>query len=231
MVLHLNKLESPSSRILFAKFGLNLPSCSGEEDYFNFVNVFQLFPKYLCPWKGCGPSFVQTWSPCTQGCFVSSLVGIGSVVLEKKIFKFRQRFSLFHNYFPLEKERALHMNKLESPSPKNALWQVWLKVAQWFWRRFFFLIVFLLICHYLPLEKGRTRPSFEQTWISFTQICIVPDFVDIGSVVLENIFTFRQCIFTISLLYRRRQRRRTTDKFWSEKLTRAFGSGELKIQK
>ena len=44
-------------------------------------------------------------------------------------------FSLFRNYLPLEKGRALHFNKLESPSPKNALCQVWLKLAQWFWRR------------------------------------------------------------------------------------------------
>ena len=37
---------------------------------------------------------------------------------------------------PLEKGGALHLNKLESPSPKDALCQVWLKLAQWFWRRF-----------------------------------------------------------------------------------------------
>ena len=30
---------------------------------------------------------------------------------------------------------ALHFNKLESPSPKDALCQVWLKLAQWFWKR------------------------------------------------------------------------------------------------
>ena len=30
---------------------------------------------------------------------------------------------------------ALQLNKLESPSPKDALCQVWLKLAQWFWRR------------------------------------------------------------------------------------------------
>ena len=30
---------------------------------------------------------------------------------------------------------VLHLNKLESPSPKDALCQVWLKLAQWFWRR------------------------------------------------------------------------------------------------
>jgi hypothetical protein len=36
------------------------------------------------------------------------------------------------------------------------LYQVWLKLACWFWRRRFFKIfsVFLLFCYYLPLEKG-----------------------------------------------------------------------------
>ena len=39
---------------------------------------------------------------------------------------------------------------------------------------------------------------FEQTWIPFTQGCIVPSLVDIGHVVLEKIFNFSQCIFAIS---------------------------------
>ena len=54
---------------------------------------------------------------------------IGPVFLEKKIFlNFVQVFSLFRNYPPLEKGRALDLNKLESPSPKDALCQVWLKL-------------------------------------------------------------------------------------------------------
>jgi hypothetical protein len=28
------------------------------------------------------------------------------------------------------------LNKLEFPSPKNNLYQVWLNLACWFWRRF-----------------------------------------------------------------------------------------------
>ena len=44
-------------------------------------------------------------------------------------------FRLFRNYLPLEKRWALHLNKLESLSPKDSLCQVWLKMAQWFWRR------------------------------------------------------------------------------------------------
>lgn len=27
------------------------------------------------------------------------------------------------------------LNKIESPSPKDTLWKVWLKMAHWFWRR------------------------------------------------------------------------------------------------
>ena len=38
MVLHLNKLEFPSSRVTFAKFGLNWSVGSGEED----INVTSL---------------------------------------------------------------------------------------------------------------------------------------------------------------------------------------------
>ena len=46
-------------------------------------------------------------------------VEIDSVVLGK-IFKFRQCTSLFRNYPPLEKGGPIHLNKLETPSPKEA---------------------------------------------------------------------------------------------------------------
>ena len=44
-------------------------------------------------------------------------------------------FSLFCNFLSLEKGKALGLNKLISPSTNDALCQVWLKLAQWFWRR------------------------------------------------------------------------------------------------
>ena len=82
----------------------------------------------------------------------------GPAVLEKKILNFVNVFwnSLFRNYLPLEKGKALDLNKLESSSPKDALCQVWLKLAQRFWRNRFlnFVNVFLLFRNYLPLEKG-----------------------------------------------------------------------------
>ena len=58
-----------------------------------------------------------------------------SVVLEKRIFYFVNVFLLFRNYLPLEKGMALHLNNHEFPLPNDALCQVWLKLALWFWRR------------------------------------------------------------------------------------------------
>ena len=69
-----------------------------------------------------------------------SLVEIGPVVLEKIFFTFVSVFSLFRNYLPFDKGGALHLNKLESPSPKDALCQVGMRLALWLWSRRFFLI-------------------------------------------------------------------------------------------
>jgi hypothetical protein len=51
---------------------------------------------------------------------------------------------------------ALYLNKLDFPSSKDNLYQVWLILACWFWRRSIlkYISVFLLFYYYLPLEKG-----------------------------------------------------------------------------
>ena len=74
----------------------------------------------------------------------------------RRFLNFVNVIMLFHNYLPLEKGWTLHLNKLESSSPKDTLCQIWLKLAQWFWRRRFFnfVNVFSLFRKYLPLEKG-----------------------------------------------------------------------------
>ena len=67
---------------------------------------------------------------------------------------------MYFHYFiiisPWKRAEALLFNKLESPSPKDAFCKVWLKLAQWLWRRRFlnFVNLFSLIRNYLPLEKG-----------------------------------------------------------------------------
>ena len=120
---NLNPLHS---RRICTKFGCNWLSGSGEEDFFNFVNVF----------------------------------------------------SLFHYYLPLK--------KLEFSSPNDALCQIWLKLAQWFWRRRFLNFV-NDFCYFVIISPWkRAGPSSAQTWIPFTQGCLLPNLVEIGPVDLQE---------------------------------------------
>ena len=71
---------------------------------------------------------------------------------KQKIFNFIIIYSFFH------------LNKIESTSPKDALCQDWLKLAQWFCRRkiFIFVNVFSPFPNNLSFEKGRGL-LFEQS--------------------------------------------------------------------
>jgi hypothetical protein len=62
----------------------------------------------------------------------------------------------FCNYLPFDEDLVLNLNNLEFPWLKDNLYQVWLKLVRWFWRRRFLKIfsVFLLFPYYLPLEWG-----------------------------------------------------------------------------
>ena len=95
----------------------------------------------------------------------------------RKIFNFINVSSLFRNYLPLEKGGALHLNKCESLSPKDALCQVCLKLALWFLRRFLkFVNVFSLFRNYLPLKKSMalhlTKFEFSFTKDAWCQVCL-----------------------------------------------------------
>ena len=57
-----------------------------------------------------------------------------TMVLEKKMFTY---FLHFRYNLPLEKGVALHLNKFECPLPEDALCQVWLKLAEGFWKEKF----------------------------------------------------------------------------------------------
>ena len=75
-------------------------------------------------------------------------------------------------YLPLEKCVAFHLNKLESPSPKDALCQVWLKLVHLEKKILKFINVISLFC-YLPLEKGVPLYLNKlETWILFTKECM-----------------------------------------------------------
>jgi hypothetical protein len=116
--------------------------------------VYFYFFTIVSPWKRTIPFFWTNFNPFAQEQFVPSLVKIGPMFLEK-IFKWPRPFLLFCNYLPFEEDLALYLNKLEFPSSKDNLYQVWLNLACWFWRRFLKIVsAFSLFCYYLPLERG-----------------------------------------------------------------------------
>ena len=121
--------------MLCAKFGWNWPSGSGEEDFFNFVNIFSLFRNYLPLEKGGALHLNKLESPSPKNDLCQVWLELAQRFLRRNFFKFVNVVSLFRNYLPLENDTAIHLNKLESPTPKDALCQFLLKLAQWFWRR------------------------------------------------------------------------------------------------
>ena len=74
-------------------------------------------------------------SPSHKDALCQVWIKLALCFLRRGFFNFLNVFSLFLNYLLLEKGGTLHLNKFESPSHKDALCQVWLKLAQWFWRR------------------------------------------------------------------------------------------------
>ena len=75
---------------------------------------------------------------------------------------------------------VLDLNKLKSPSTKHELYQVWLKLAQWFGRRRFlynFVNLFLLFYNYLHLDKGKAlhlkKVEFTTPKYALSQVCMV----------------------------------------------------------
>ena len=144
-----------------------------------------------------------------------SLFEIGPVVLEKKISNFVSLFSLFCYHLPLEKFMALHLNKFESLSHKNALCQVWFKLALWFCRRRFLNLVNVFY-NYFPLEKGMALHLNKLEFPSPKEaFCLV-------------------WLKLVDWFWRKRWKCEKytdgqSDDRRSEKITWAFSSGELKI--
>jgi hypothetical protein len=156
LTLYLNKLKFPLPKDNVYQVWLNLARWFWRRRF--FLKIFSVFLLFLLSsplGEGQSPSFEQTWIPSPKEWFMPSLVKIGPADLEK-IFKWPHPFWHFWDYLPLEEDLTLYLNKLEFLSPKDNVYQVWLNLVRWFWRRFFLKIfsVFLLFCYYLPLENG-----------------------------------------------------------------------------
>ena len=95
-----------------------------KKNILNIVNVFSPLRNYLPLGKGIFLHLNNNEYPLPKIALFGCFVEISTVVLEIEE-DFVNVFLLFRNYFPLEKSVPRHLNKLESPSPKDAL-------AQWF---------------------------------------------------------------------------------------------------
>ena len=94
-------------------------------------------------------------SPSPRGALCQLCLKLDHWFWRRRFLNFVNVFLIFLNYLPLEKCGALHLNKLESPLPKDALCQIWSKLAQWFWRRRIlnFVNVFFATFKLSPLGK------------------------------------------------------------------------------
>ena len=115
-----------------AKFGWNWASGSGQEVFFNIVNFFLLFRNYLSLIKG--GALIWTKLNTLHPRMLCARLGWNwqSGSGEENFLKV---FWLFVRKKRQEKGLTLHLNKIESSSPKDALCQVLLKLAKCFWRR------------------------------------------------------------------------------------------------
>ena len=133
LVFPISTLLHPKMSIHLIKHEAHGPQFSPEKTSWKSINTYDYYNfdkekknSLFTLWELNG-SLEQTWKPFTKGCTVLELVEIGPVVIE--IFKFCQ---------------CIFVISLLS-LPKDAMCQVWLKLAEWFWRRRF-LKVWMNFC-------------------------------------------------------------------------------------
>ena len=114
-------LNSLHPKMIHAKFGWNWPSGSGEEDFLNLAMYFPYFG-IISPWKRAEPFICTNLNPLSQKMLCVKfgwnwLSGSG-----EDDFKISLYFVIISPWKRVE-------NKFAFPSPKDALRQVWLKLA------------------------------------------------------------------------------------------------------
>ena len=151
----------------------------------------------------------------TQGCFAQSLVEIGQWFLRRRFLNFVNVFSLFRKFLPLVTGMTIrlnidqHMNPLH---PKDALYQVWLKMTQWFLKRGFLNFVNVF-------RKCPWKTAWPFIWTKLNSLYPRMFCAKFGWNWLSSSWEEDEHVFTD----------RQTEGRRSEKLTWAFSSGELKV--
>ena len=157
------------------------------------VNVFLLFC-YHVPLEKVSPSdafkLCQVWLKMPQ--------------MAGEDFKnFVNVFSLFRNYLPSKTKVVLYLNKFESPWLKNSLCEVWLKLAQWFWRgKFLNIIKMMYFCNFVIISPWtKVRPFIWTINTPFTQGCFVPSLFKLVQWFCRRIFLFHKTRIFVFVIY------------------------------
>ena len=151
-----------------------------------YDNIITLIKRRKNPllslWESNGSSLNKIKSHLPKDALCQVWLKLAQWFRRGRFFNFVNVFSLFRDYLPLGKGVVYYLNKLEFPSPKNALGQVWLKLPIESGEDFLnFVKAFSLFRNYFPYGK---EPG--PVLIPFTKGCCVPNVLEIGSMVLEK---------------------------------------------
>ena len=117
VALHLNKLESPSSKDSLCQVCINLAW------WFRRKGSYKILNKYICyfiiifPWKKVWPFIWTNLNPLHPTMYCAKFDWNWPSCSGEGIFKFANVLLLFRYYLPLEKGWALHLHNLSPHHP------------------------------------------------------------------------------------------------------------------
>ena len=103
-------------------FGTNHPWVKGILDFSNEGPLLFQRGAIISPWKKGGALYLnKLQTPSPKGDLCQDWLKLAQWFWRRRFFQVVNVFSQFRNYLHLEKGGALHLNKLESPLPKDEL--------------------------------------------------------------------------------------------------------------
>jgi hypothetical protein len=133
--------------------------------FFNINTCKYVFPIVIPPHPPHPGSMIWTnWNlHYVKKNFHVNMSSSGSLVLEdKNFFNDLTKFLHFCDHLPFKDDLALYLYNFEFPLPKDNLYQIWLELACWFWRRIFFFDT--NTCKYGFPYCGPSRPPGTMIW-------------------------------------------------------------------
>jgi hypothetical protein len=153
--LYVNNVEFPSSKDNLYHVWLNW-ACWFWRRFKKKCSEFLLFRYYLPLEKGFPLCLNNVKFPTPKDDLCQVWLKLAQCFWRRGFLNDPTPFFHFCDYFPFEEDMALHLYKSEFSSPKNNLYQVWLNLASWIWRRRFFSVYFysfVIIGNSLHLKK------------------------------------------------------------------------------